>query len=89
VIFCTPGRVDIEPPSVADSLRECTAASFRAYQAAADAVVDDIEDEVVEIFSSGCPRSLAQRCRLSIASLEIMSRAWWSAMLSDLGIPPT
>jgi hypothetical protein len=53
VIFRTPGRVDVEPPSVADSLRECAMANLRAYQAA----VDDLEDEVVEIFSSGCPRS--------------------------------
>jgi hypothetical protein len=51
VIFRTQGRVDVEPPSVADSLRECTAASPRAWQAAVNAdVVDDIEDEVVEIF---------------------------------------
>jgi hypothetical protein len=30
VIFRTPGQVDVEPPSVADSLRECAAASPRA-----------------------------------------------------------
>jgi hypothetical protein len=49
--FHTPGRVDVEPPSVADSLREYTAASLRAWQVAVDVdVVDDIEDEVVEIF---------------------------------------
>jgi hypothetical protein len=30
VIFCTPGQVDIEPPSVADSLRECAMASLQA-----------------------------------------------------------
>jgi hypothetical protein len=24
VSFCTQGRVDVEPPSVADSLRKCT-----------------------------------------------------------------
>jgi hypothetical protein len=30
VIFCTPGRVDIEPLSVADSLRECAMASLQA-----------------------------------------------------------
>jgi hypothetical protein len=51
VIFCTPGRVDVEPPSVADSLREYATSSPRALQAVVDAdVVDDVEDEVVEIF---------------------------------------
>jgi hypothetical protein len=50
VIFRTPGRVDVEPPSVADSLRECTTTSPRAWQAAVDAVVDDVEDEVVEVY---------------------------------------
>jgi hypothetical protein len=45
--FRTQGRVDVEPPSIADSLRECAAVSPRAWQA----VVDDVEDEVVEIFS--------------------------------------
>jgi hypothetical protein len=44
--FCTPGRVDVEPPSVANSLHECASVSPRAWQAA----VDDVEDEVVEIF---------------------------------------
>jgi hypothetical protein len=53
VIFRTPGQVDVEPPSVADSLRGCAAASPRAWQAAVDAAVDDVEDEVVEIFFSG------------------------------------
>jgi hypothetical protein len=48
MIFDTPGRVDVEPPSVTDSLRECTAVSPRAWQAAVDARVDDVEDEVVE-----------------------------------------
>jgi hypothetical protein len=52
--FRTPGRVDVEPPSVANNLRECAAASPRAWQAAADAdVVDNIEDEVVEILLFG------------------------------------
>jgi hypothetical protein len=46
--FRTQGRVDVEPPSVADSLRECAATSPRAWQV----VVDDVEDEVVEIFFS-------------------------------------
>jgi hypothetical protein len=46
----TSGRVDVEPPSVADNLRKCAAVSPRAYQAAVDVVVDDVEDEVVEIF---------------------------------------
>jgi hypothetical protein len=56
--FRTQGRVDVEPPSVADSLRECAVASPRAWQAVVDAdVVDDVEDEVVEIFSSGSPSS--------------------------------
>jgi hypothetical protein len=53
VIFRTLGRFDVKPPSIADSLRECTLASPRAWQAAVDAdVVDDVEDEVVEIFFS-------------------------------------
>jgi hypothetical protein len=46
VIFRTPGRVDVEPPSVADSLRECATTSPRAYQATVDAVVDDVEDDI-------------------------------------------
>jgi hypothetical protein len=50
VIFRTPGRVDVEPPSVADSLRECAMTSLQSLQAAVDTVVDDVEDEVVEIF---------------------------------------
>jgi hypothetical protein len=51
VIFRTPGRVDIEPPSVVDSLHECAVTSPRAWKAAVDVdVVDDIENEVVEIF---------------------------------------
>jgi hypothetical protein len=53
VIFCTPGRVDVELPSVADSLRECAASSPRAWQAAVETdVVDDVEDEVVDLFFS-------------------------------------
>jgi hypothetical protein len=55
VIFRTPGRVDVEPPSVADSLRECVTTSPQAWQAA----VDDLKDEIVKIFSSGCPSSSA------------------------------
>jgi hypothetical protein len=50
VIFRTQGRVDVEPLSVADSLRECALSSPRAWEAVVDA-------DVVEIFSSGCPRS--------------------------------
>jgi hypothetical protein len=51
--FRTQGRVDVEPPSVADSLRECATMSPRACEATVDvAVVDDVEDEVVEIFFS-------------------------------------
>jgi hypothetical protein len=46
----TQGRVDVEPPSIADSLRECATSSPRAWQAVIDAAVDNIEDEVVEIF---------------------------------------
>jgi hypothetical protein len=59
--FHTQGRVDVEPPSVADSLRERAMASPRAWEATVDAVVDDVEDEVVEIFSSGCPSSPVTR----------------------------
>jgi hypothetical protein len=58
VIFHTLGRVDVEPPSVADNLRDRAAASPRAYRAAVDAAVDDLESEVVEVFFSGlCERS--------------------------------
>jgi hypothetical protein len=47
--FRTQGRVDVEPPSVADSLRECAATSPRAWQATVDAdVVDDVDNEVVK-----------------------------------------
>jgi hypothetical protein len=48
VIFRTLGRVDVEPPSVADSLRECVTMSPQAWQVA----VDNVEDEVVEVFFS-------------------------------------
>jgi hypothetical protein len=51
VSFRTQGRVDVEPPSVADSLRECVMTSPRTWQAVADEdVVDNVEDEVVEVF---------------------------------------
>jgi hypothetical protein len=52
--FRTPGRVDNQPPSIADSLRECAATSSpRACKAAVDAdIVDDVEDEVVDVFFS-------------------------------------
>jgi hypothetical protein len=50
MIFRTSGRVDVEPPSVAENLRECRTTSPRAWQAVVDAVVDDVEDEVVEVF---------------------------------------
>jgi hypothetical protein len=43
VIFRTPVRVDVEPPSVADSLRECAMTSLRAWQAVVDVAVDDVE----------------------------------------------
>jgi hypothetical protein len=60
VIFHTPGRVDVEPPSVADSLRECVTTSPQAWQSAVNAdIVDDVEDEVVEIFFLDCPSSSA------------------------------
>jgi hypothetical protein len=50
----TQGRVDVEPLNVAESLRECMMASPRAWQAVAETdVVDDVEDEVVELFFSG------------------------------------
>jgi hypothetical protein len=49
VSFHTQGQVDVEPLSVADSLHECMMTSPRAWRAA----VDDVEDEVVEIFFSG------------------------------------
>jgi hypothetical protein len=51
VSFRTQGRVDVEPPSVTESMREFATSSPRAWQAAVDAdVVDDVEDKVVEIF---------------------------------------
>jgi hypothetical protein len=50
--FRTQRRVDVELSSVANSLRECATASPRAQQAAVDVSVDDVEDEVVEIFFS-------------------------------------
>jgi hypothetical protein len=53
VSFFTQGRVDIEPPSVTDSLCEYAAMSPRAWQVAVDGdVVDDVENEVVEVFFS-------------------------------------
>jgi hypothetical protein len=57
--FRTQGRVDVEPPSVADSLHGCATTSPQALQGTADAdVVDDVENEVVEIFfPPGCPHS--------------------------------
>jgi hypothetical protein len=55
VIFRTPGRVDVEPPSVADSLRECATASPRVWQA----IVDEVEDEVVKIFFSELSKQLS------------------------------
>jgi hypothetical protein len=63
--FRTQERVDVEPPSIADSLRECVTTSLRACQAGVSAdIVDDIEDEVVEIFL--CELSIQtgnSRCR--------------------------
>jgi hypothetical protein len=44
--FRTPGRVDVEPPSVADILRECATSNPQTWKA----VVNDVEDEVVEVF---------------------------------------
>jgi hypothetical protein len=48
VSFRTPGRVDVEPPSIADCLHECAALSPRAWQT----IVDDVKDKVVKIFFS-------------------------------------
>jgi hypothetical protein len=60
VSFRTQGRVDVEPPSVADSLRKCAMSSPRAWEATVDVdVVGDVEDEVVKIFSSDCLNNLA------------------------------
>jgi hypothetical protein len=74
MIFRTPGRVDVEPPSVADSLRECAAASPRAWQATVDAAVDDVEDEVIEIFFS----------KLSAPSSPASSRFFFSSRRCSL-----
>jgi hypothetical protein len=68
VIFCTPGRVDIEPPSVADSLRECAMTNPQAYQAA----VDDVEDEVVKIFSSGYLNSLTSSQNIFLQVIRVV-----------------
>jgi hypothetical protein len=57
MIFRTPGRVDVEPPSVIDSLRKRATVSPRAWQAAVDVAVDDVEYEVVQVFSPSCPWS--------------------------------
>jgi hypothetical protein len=74
VIFRTPGQVDVEPSSIADSLRECAAAIPRAHQAAVDAAVDDADSEVVEIFSLGCPGSHAShRCSRNIFLQVVLS----------------
>jgi hypothetical protein len=59
--FCTQGRVDAEPPSVADNLYDCVMANPRALQTAVDAdVVDDIEDQVVKIYFSGLSEQLGE-----------------------------
>jgi hypothetical protein len=57
MIFDTLGRVDVEPPSVADSLRKLCDDEPPSVAGIAvdDDVVDNIEDEVVEIFSSELP----------------------------------
>jgi hypothetical protein len=69
VIFCTPGRVDVEPPSVADSFRECAAASPRAWQAVVDA---NVVDEVVEIFFLSCPSSSTSSRNSLIVSAKLL-----------------
>jgi hypothetical protein len=46
--FRTPRQGDIEPMSVADSLRECATTSPRVWQI----VVDDVEDGVLEVLFS-------------------------------------
>jgi hypothetical protein len=74
VNFRTPGRVDVEPPSVADSLRECTASSPRAWQAAVDVdVVDDLEDEVVDVFFSGLSEQLLVMRRYILPRFDELS----------------
>jgi uncharacterized protein (DUF111 family) len=60
VSFRTQGRVDVEPPSVADSLREYTTANTRAWQVVVDAEVDDVEDEVVENIFFGLSVAVCQ-----------------------------
>jgi hypothetical protein len=57
--FRTEGRVDVEPPSVADNLLECAATSPRAWQAAVIAVEDD---EVVEVFFLRVVRAVLVIC---------------------------
>jgi hypothetical protein len=60
--FHTPGRVDVEPPSVADSLRECATTSSRAWQAAVDTTVDDVEREVAEVCFSMLFKQSSRNC---------------------------
>jgi hypothetical protein len=61
--FLHSGRVDVEPPSVADSLCECVTMSPRAWQATVDV---DVVDKVVKIFSVGCPSSPASNRNIFI-----------------------
>jgi hypothetical protein len=62
------------PPSVADSLRECTTASPRAWQAAVDAGVDDVEDEVVENIFFGLFKLRSQNISLRVVRDSVITR---------------
>jgi hypothetical protein len=72
--FRTPEWVNIEPPSVADSLRVCARTSPQAWQAE----VDEFEDKVVKIFSF----------ELSVVVVEffVLShiRAAWAVVVDSL-----
>jgi hypothetical protein len=79
ISFFTQGRVDVEPPSVADSLHECAMTSPRAWQAAVDAAIDDVKDKVVEVFlfELSAQYGLLADCRLLPIFFSIFSPSKW------------
>jgi hypothetical protein len=83
VSFRTQGRVDVEPSSIVNSLRECAMTSPRAYQAAAD----DLEDEVVEIYIffglSGKCICLSRNCFL-LLGLDVYDLLFTLKLASDI-----
>jgi hypothetical protein len=79
VSFHTKGRVDVEPPSVANSLRERAMTSPQAWQAIVDAIIDDVEDEVVKVFffELSAQYGLLVGCKLLPIFLSIFSPSKW------------